>query len=88
MGKTITFQTTMVIEEDDLVNLLSNAMETPEDCGCAWYKPTDQKAYDEAKAQLISERKPDADDQIRQAAHERRHAAAARSGIRLALVRP
>lgn len=64
MGKTMTFQTTMVIEEDDLVNLLSNAMETPEDCGCAWYKPTDQKAYDEAKAELISERKPDADDQI------------------------
>lgn len=64
MGKSITVQTTMEIHEEDLVNLLANAIETPDDCGCAYYKATDEKAYEEARSQLISERKPDADDQI------------------------
>ena len=63
MNKTVRIQIHVEIDEEDVIGLLTTAMETPENCGCAWYRPTDQKAYD-AKVELISERKPNADDQI------------------------
>ena len=64
MNKTreIEIVTKFVVDEEELSSLLANA--SADVCGVQWWKPENQADYDEAKAELIAERKPDADDQI------------------------
>lgn len=61
--KTIEVKKTIeiVIDEYNLGCLISNAM--ADTCGFDWWS-YDEKAYEEARSELISEIKPDADDQI------------------------
>ena len=61
--KTIEVKKTVeiVIDEYNLGCLISNAM--ADTCGFDWWS-YDEKAYEEARSELISEIKPDADDQI------------------------
>ena len=61
MGKTYRMTVEMTVDEDALSTLISNA--TADNCGFAWWG-YDDKEYEEAKSELISERKPDADDQV------------------------
>ena len=56
LSKTFSVQIDVTITEEDLSTLLSNAFDGGDECGCAWYKPTDQAAFDAAKAELVSER--------------------------------
>lgn len=55
------FNITIEIDEDDVACLISNAMS--DNCGFEWWD-YDEEEYEEARSELISERKPDADDQI------------------------
>lgn len=55
------FSIKIEVDEDDLSALISTAMSDA--CGFAWWD-RDDADYERAKSELISERKPDADDQI------------------------
>lgn len=61
MVKTYTTTVETTVDEDALSTLISTA--TYNNCGFDWWS-YDDKEYEEAKSELISERKPDADDQI------------------------
>ena len=56
-----TFKINIKIDEDDLIDLLANAI--GDSCGFAWWGYDDEE-YRKTKADLIAELKPDADDQI------------------------
>lgn len=56
-----TFKVDFSVDEKQVSDLISIAMS--DKCGFGWWD-YDEKAYEEAKSELLSERKPDADDQI------------------------
>lgn len=59
MEKTFRIQTHVTIDEEDLATFLSILMDVPENCGCAWYKPTKPEDYDKAEAELEKELGPE-----------------------------
>lgn len=58
----IELKSCFVFDEKDLSILLSNA--SADVCGVQWWKPANQADYDEAKAQLVAERKPATEDDV------------------------
>ena len=43
------------VSEDVLVNLISNVLDCPDQCGVAWWKPVDNADYEKAESQLKAE---------------------------------